>query len=201
MLHSSGLVAGLEHRPLLSLRPVLPPQMSFAEVAANGAGAVATGYLAGAAAGPAISSIAATAKGMKNGSSLLLTPAAFATFFSLLATALALASASLGWTAVVIAPGLVKLLVGASILAILIALVPVTALITGTMGSPAIPFKDASEVDEYQTMQASYESDAWVPPRLWTGTGTGTGTGGTGLGTAGSDGSKADSQARKRGES
>ena len=51
------------------VRPPAAPQpaMSVVDIAANGAGAVVAGYLAGAAAGPAISASAATATGLRNG--------------------------------------------------------------------------------------------------------------------------------------
>lgn len=130
-----------------------------------------TGYLAGAAAGPALSSAAATAKGVKNGSEikLLLMPAGFATMFMVLSVALTVGSVTLGSTAVSLAPALVKLPLAVFMLLVIVAFVPVTSLLTGTFFSPAVPFKDVSEVEEYQEMQKSYNSDSWLPPRLWTG--------------------------------
>jgi hypothetical protein len=50
---------------------------------------------------------------------------------------------------------------------IVAALVPMVALLSGTFLSPAIPFRDQEEADEYQEMQDSYRSDAWKPPKLW----------------------------------
>ena len=58
-------------------------------------------------------------------------------------------------------------------LVVIVAFVPVTSLLTGTFFSPAVPFKDTAEVEEYQEMQKSYNSDSWLPPRLWTGTSSG----------------------------
>ena len=146
--------------------------MSFVDVLANSGGAIVTGYLAGAAAGPAASSLAATAKGVKNGSdlSLLLMPAGFASLFLILAVALTAGSVTLGTTAVNMAPGLVKVPLTVFMLVIILAFVPVTSLLTGTFFSPAVPFRDRSEIEEYQEMQKSYNSDSWLPPRLWTGT-------------------------------
>jgi hypothetical protein len=150
-------------------------QMSFVDVAANSGGAIVTGYLAGAAAGPALSSMAATAKGIKNGSaaSLLLMPVGLASLFLVLAVALTAGSVTLGTTAVSMAPGLVKLPLAVFMLVVIVAFVPVTSLLTGTFFSPAVPFKDTAEVEEYQEMQKSYNSDSWLPPRLWTGTSSG----------------------------
>ena len=144
---------------------------ALVDVAANSAGAVLTGYLAGAAAGPAISSFAALATGVRNGSrswSELRTAITLATVFSILAVSLARTSLTLGATALSLAPALVQGPLLILMVGIVGGLVPITALLTGTMASPAIPFRDQADLIEYSAMQDSYRSDSWQPPRLWT---------------------------------
>ena len=139
---------------------------------ANTAGTVVTGYLAGAATGPAISALAATGAAVKNGSRSwdeLKTTIGLSCAFSALAAGLAATAASLGAKAVSLAPPLIQIPLAAVMLTIIVALVPVTALVTGTMASPAIPFRDKDSLEEYQDMQKSYNSDAWMPPKLWRG--------------------------------
>jgi len=144
-----------------------------ADVAANSLGTVLLGYLAGAAAGPAFSAIAATTIGVKSKSrswSELAVTTGFAVTFSLLTVALASVSVTFGSTAVSLLDGLpllqLPLILGMVLL--ITALVPVTALVTGTFLSPAIPFLDKEDRDEYVEMQDSYRSDQWRPPKLWT---------------------------------
>ena len=50
---------------------------------------------------------------------------------------------------------------------LLLALVPTAALVAGTMASPAVPFSEAEDLDEYMQMQDSYRSDDWQAPRKW----------------------------------
>ena len=146
-------------------------QMSFMDVAANGAGAVLVAYAAGAAAGPAVSAFASLATGVRLGRKfrMLTTSIAFAGSFTLLAGFLAANAITLGWTALSLAPPLLAPPLLITMVAIVAGLVPMTALITGTFFSPAIPFQDQEDADEYQAMQASYQSDAWQPPKLWPG--------------------------------
>ena len=159
-----------------SLRQLSSPQMSAVDglgCFANSAGTVVTGYLAGAATGPAISALAATGTAVKNGSRSwdeLKTTIGLSFAFSALAFLLATTAASLGATAVSLAPPLIQIPLAAVMLIIIVALVPVTALVTGTMASPAVPFRDKDQLAEYQDMQKSYNSDAWMPPKLWRGT-------------------------------
>lgn len=142
------------------------------DVVANSAGTVLSGYLAGASAGPALSAMAATSIGLKNGSRSwkeLGTTVGFAVGFSILAAVLAATSLNLGVTALsragspLVQVPLLILMVG-----IVAALVPMTALLTGTFFSPAVPFMDQDEVEEYKEMQDTYRSDQWKPPQLWT---------------------------------
>lgn len=168
LLPASSPLHSLQTLPLQQQRL----QMSIPEVLGSSAGTVMTGYLAGAAAGPAIASFAATARGIKGGSrswTELRTSVGLAFAFSMLTAAFASAAFNLGSTAVSLAPPLVQVPLLLFMLAIVGGLVPVTALVTGTMASPAVPFRDKNELDEYQEMQASYRSDAWQPPRLWRG--------------------------------
>ena len=144
--------------------------MSIVEVVANSGGAVLTGYLAGAAAGPAISALAASAAGVQNGCSWgeLQNSVGFAAFFSTVAAALIAQAIAFGATAAGLVPPLMQLPLLALMVAIVAGLVPVTALITGTFFSPAAPFRDKEEREEYNEMQDSYRSDQWQAPKLWT---------------------------------
>jgi len=155
------------------VRPPAAPQpaMNVVDIAANGAGAVVAGYLAGAAAGPAISASAATATGLRNGARppMLRTSVAVAAISIALLGFLASAAVTLGSTTLSLAPSFARLPLLALMLAIVAALAPMTALITGTFFSPAIPFQDEDDASEYLDMQDSYRSDQWQPPRLWRG--------------------------------
>eukprot|EP00966_Prymnesium_polylepis_P114800 2653247-Prymnesium_polylepis.1 len=70
-------------------------------------------------------------------------------------------------TAVSLAPSFIQVPLLGAMLAIVVALVPMTALVTGTMASPAVPFTDKQDLAEYQEMQDSYRSDEWQAPKLW----------------------------------
>ena len=144
-------------------------QMSFIACATSCAGTIVTGYLAGAAAGPAVAAVAATSAGMKSGSKSgeLVTTVGFSVVFSTLAAALATTSCSLGLTALGEAAPVLRLPLMALMIVIIGGLVPVTALVTGTFLSPAVPFAAKEDLAEYQEMQASYNSATWQPPKLW----------------------------------
>ena len=145
--------------------------MNLAEVAANAAGTVVCGYLAGAAAGPAISGSAAAIAGVKSGSraGMLKTSVGIAVISLAQTAALATTALTLGATALRLAPPLIQLPLLISMVALIAPLLPMTALLTGTFFSPAIPFQDEREEEEYQEMQDSYRSDQWQPPKLWPG--------------------------------
>jgi hypothetical protein len=147
------------------------PRLSIADVVANGAGSVLTGVLTGAAAGPAVSAAAAAAKGWeaRADTSQLSVPVAFACFWSVATLCLAALTFQLGSTAIGSAPSalIFRLPLLVFLVGIVAALVPMVALLSGTFLSPAIPFRDQEEADEYQEMQDSYRSDAWKPPKLW----------------------------------
>ena len=153
---------------------LISPRLSVvegaAEVVANSGGAVLAGYLAGAAAGPAVSALAAAATGVQKGCSWgeLRSTVALAAVFCALTAALAAQAVTLGATATSLAPPLLQLPLVVLMVAIVAGLVPVTALITGTFFSPAAPFRDQAEREEYKEMQDSYRSDQWQAPKLWT---------------------------------
>lgn len=130
-----------------------------------------TGYLAGAAAGPAVSALAATAAGVRNDSRSwgeLQKTVAFAGFFLSLTAALTCIAVTLGSNAVSMSPPLIQLPLLALMVALVGGLVPITALVTGTFFSPAVPFRDAEDLAEYAEMQDSYRSDQWQAPKMWT---------------------------------
>ena len=114
--------------------------------------------------------ILSVARGLKSGSrswAELRTTVGLALAFSTLAAVCASLSFHLGENALSLAPPLVQLPLLLFMLIVIGGLVPVTAVVAGTMASPAVPFRDKDELAEYQEMQASYQSDKWQPPRLW----------------------------------
>ena len=158
-------------QPLLMRVPRAAVQMNVVvDCVSNSAGAVFTGYIAGAAAGPAIASISAVATGIKKGSrswSEFQTSIIFSVVFLALTAALSGIAFNFASAALSLVPPLVAVPLLLSMLAILVATVPVTALLTGTFASPAVPFADKEALQEYSEMQDSYRSDQWQPPKLW----------------------------------
>ena len=150
------MVVGACVEPLLFRQPQLLharaiASMDIAIQLANGGGAVLTGggtvltgYLAGAALGPAISATSAAALGVKNGYSWteLRVSIGFAIFFTALTVALVAAATTLGSTTVALVPTVLRIPLTIGLLAITLPLLPVTAVITGTMAAPAIPFRE-----------------------------------------------------------
>ena len=169
-----GSLLGVDALPLVSKLVCsrhAQPRLCIADVVANGAGSVLTGVLTGAAAGPAVSAAAAAAKGLEARADTrqLSVPVAFACFWSVTTLCFAALTFQLASTAIGSAPSalMFRLPLLVFLVGIVAALVPMVALLSGTFLSPAIPFRDQEEADEYQEMQDSYRSNAWKPPKLW----------------------------------
>jgi hypothetical protein len=113
------------------------------EPLASGGGALLVGYLAGAAAGPAIAAASAASVGVRNGRSWreLRTSASFAAFFSALTVWLACQACVLGSSALALAPAALRVPFGAGMLALLVGVTPITALVAGTIAAPALPYQ------------------------------------------------------------